>query len=290
MTSHRDAKLEDLETAYRRAALRLMGREREEIALALRRAAIKGGDPAVRAALRAIERALTQPDGVYHLRWLEEYAELNTRTFQVAQAELLVPATSSSSTSGAGSFQFDVLRPKQAQALPPSAIADAINANASRIGLDFTLVNPRLGQAVRQRADNLATYIGQTTSERVNAAVLDQLSSGGGAQKIANAVRKDAYDPAISRARAIRIARTEAVGSLNQGEFIRARESGVFMSKGWLHSGNRRDPRMNHIAMDGETVNMEARFSNGLLHPGDQTAGLPGEVVNCGCSVEYFTT
>ncbi len=189
MTSHRDAKLEDLETAYRRAALRLMGREREEIALALRRAAIKGGDPAVRAALRAIERSLTQPDGVYHLRWLEAYVELITRTFQVAQYELLVPRSTTSS-SGAGSFQFDVLRPRQAQALPPSAIADAINANASRIGLDFTLVNPRLGQAVRERADRLATYIGQTTSDRVNAAVLDQLSSGGGAQKLANVVRK----------------------------------------------------------------------------------------------------
>ncbi len=73
---------------------------------------------------------------------------------------------------------------------------------------------------------------------------------------------------------------------MSQGEHVAALEAGIFRRKTWLHSGIKGDPRDWHQAMDGETVGIEERFSNGLQHPREW--GAPAvEVINCGCSVTY---
>lgn len=53
--------------------------------------------------------------------------------------------------------------------------------------------------------------------------------------------------------------------------------------KTWrVTSGN---PRPEHADMDGETVAIDAEFSNGLNWPGDPVMG-PDEVAGCQCTVD----
>ena len=58
----------------------------------------------------------------------------------------------------------------------------------------------------------------------------------------------------------------------------------VRRTKTWRHHGSK-NPRSTHAAMDGETVGLDERFSNGADYPGD--LGLPAEeTVNCHCTID----
>lgn len=55
-------------------------------------------------------------------------------------------------------------------------------------------------------------------------------------------------------------------------------------TKTWRHHGSKQ-PRSSHAAMDGETVGLDEKFSNGADYPGD--LGLPAEeAVNCHCTMD----
>lgn len=54
--------------------------------------------------------------------------------------------------------------------------------------------------------------------------------------------------------------------------------------KTWVHGGSS-NPRSEHLAMDGERVEMDAEFSNGSQYPHDHGM-TPDESCNCTCSVE----
>jgi hypothetical protein len=75
-----------------------------------------------------------------------------------------------------------------------------------------------------------------------------------------------------------RIARTEALAVSSAGQNIAWRENGV-ERKQWVWSGVSREE---HAAIDGEIVDMDDVFSNGLEYPGAD--GPPEEVINCSCS------
>lgn len=86
---------------------------------------------------------------------------------------------------------------------------------------------------------------------------------------------------------AIRNARTAITSAQNAGcmaTFERAAKMGIKVQKKWLATLDSRT-RDSHRDMDGETVDWDDRFSNGLLMPGD-ASGDPAEVYNCRCSME----
>lgn len=87
---------------------------------------------------------------------------------------------------------------------------------------------------------------------------------------------------------AIRNARTAVTSAQNAGTLntmLAAREMGIEVRKQWLSTADDRT-RDSHVRMDGETVGIDDRFSNGLLYPGDP-AGAPAEVYNCRCTMVY---
>ena len=55
------------------------------------------------------------------------------------------------------------------------------------------------------------------------------------------------------------------------------------VKKKWVSGPFRPGRRENHQDMDGETVGINERFSNGLMYPGDPQ-GAPEETINCGCT------
>lgn len=55
--------------------------------------------------------------------------------------------------------------------------------------------------------------------------------------------------------------------------------------KTWIHTNNSPNSRINHMAMDGETVEFDQPFSNGAMFPHDETLDAE-ETCNCACQIE----
>lgn len=90
----------------------------------------------------------------------------------------------------------------------------------------------------------------------------------------------------MGRNSAVRAARTAITGAENAGRvdsYRRAKALGIGMRKEWLATLDKRT-RDTHARLDGERVDIEDKFSNGLRYPGDPS-GEPGEVYNCRCTL-----
>lgn len=84
----------------------------------------------------------------------------------------------------------------------------------------------------------------------------------------------------------IRNARTMLTSSENlgrQASFERAQDMGIEMQKQWMATLDDRT-RDSHALMDGERVDLDESFSNGLDYPADPS-GDPEEVYNCRCTM-----
>lgn len=64
-----------------------------------------------------------------------------------------------------------------------------------------------------------------------------------------------------------------------------ARRSGA-IRKMWVHNGSSH-PRADHAAMDGETVDMDDTFSNGMRWPHDWGGGDADDIIGCNCDIAY---
>lgn len=64
-----------------------------------------------------------------------------------------------------------------------------------------------------------------------------------------------------------------------------ARRSGA-VRKMWVHNGSSH-PRAEHAAMNGETVDMDDTFSNGMRWPHDWGGGDADDIVGCNCDIAY---
>lgn len=99
------------------------------------------------------------------------------------------------------------------------------------------------------------------------------------AQKISEVASMD-YNASI------RNARTMYTGAENRGRqdsYTRAQRMGIDIRKKWIATLDERT-RDSHRAVDGEIVELNEKFSNGLRFPGDPD-GAPGEVYNCRCAM-----
>jgi HK97 family phage portal protein len=81
------------------------------------------------------------------------------------------------------------------------------------------------------------------------------------------------------------LAGTKVTSASNFGAHEGATQGGL-RTKTW--KVNSMNPRATHAAMDGETVPIREKFSNGMRWPGDVSAGLgAAEVAECECSVVF---
>lgn len=102
-----------------------------------------------------------------------------------------------------------------------------------------------------------------------------------GANPLTPALLKDIKELAVNKAdyEVERIARTESLVVAGTAQQTVFKENGV-ARKGWQYSGSGY-PR--HEGMDGEEVDIDEPFSNGLMYPGDPD-GEPEEIIHCGCA------
>lgn len=128
----------------------------------------------------------------------------------------------------------------------------------------------------RSTRDKIASIIAKGVTEGVSQAEL---------KKEIQSEMKDA-----SSARVKLIARQETMMALATGQFDMMKSAGA-TTKTWHHrpQKNPRDGSRgpNHVALEGETVAIDAKFSNGLLFPRDPNDPRPEELINCRCYLTY---
>jgi len=127
-----------------------------------------------------------------------------------------------------------------------------------------------------------AGEVNETTKDRLRETLSQGIEEGETMEDLKKRVEHtfDVRKGAAARA----VAMTETAGSVNGGWLQAYKQSKVIEKKEWYHAGSSLNDRPEHIAMSGEVVKLDERFSNGLMFPGDPNAS-PDETVNCKCIV-----
>lgn len=120
-------------------------------------------------------------------------------------------------------------------------------------------------------------------TKQLNSKLLAGILNGDSIPKIAESL-KDVIGN--NEAAATRNARTIITGAENAGRkdsYEELEEQGVIQKKVWIATPDDRT-RERHLLMDGEEVDIDERFSNGLMYPADPS-GDASEVYNCRCTM-----
>jgi SPP1 gp7 family putative phage head morphogenesis protein len=162
----------------------------------------------------------------------------------------------------------------------------------TRVDTSFTLYNHDAVQRLIKENPELLPQpkVDVDKSERWNlqhiqSAITQGILQGEAIPKIAKRMQRVTN---MEKSAAIRNARTAMTGAQNGGRLDsmkRAQGRGIEVKKGWLATldGRTRD---SHAVMDGEEVELDEKFSNGLRFPGDPN-GRPAEVYNCRCRMVH---
>jgi HK97 family phage portal protein len=249
-----DGKATDYEPAYRQAALELFAGEREDIGQLL--------DHAVKLASgRSLRDDPGGPTDPYILAALKRI-----------QADY------------APGGKYHELWLKRYKALIGETMTTSAGQLAAALGADFNLQSPRFLDAISARAAALADNVTDYSASLISDLIGDAGTAGMGIADTANLLMTSLAG--MDAARATRIARTETVGALNQGDFMAAKDSGVMASKEWLTMEDDK-VRDSHVPLDGMNIALSDVFPNGCAFPGDGAGGAD-EVINCRCTLLYY--
>ena len=126
--------------------------------------------------------------------------------------------------------------------------------------------------------------VSDTIKDRVSKRIEDMIDNGKSPAELADSINEAFGGDDYGHAKTI--ARTETIKFVNTSRMEALNGMG-FTKKQWFHSGHE-NAREDHLADDGEVVDMDAVFPNsGLLYPGDPSAG-PEDVCNCGCTFAEY--
>jgi len=148
----------------------------------------------------------------------------------------------------------------------------------SKKGIADDILKHKLEAYLEMRCD-LIKGINNTTQAKIKKTLEQGVQAGETYSQLAERL-KDVFNLMGSRAKLI--ARTETAGGINGGSEIYYKENGV-EGKQWLTAGDEA-VRESHRAIDGDIVDINSRFANGLRYPSDQD-GEPAEVCNCRCTL-----
>lgn len=134
----------------------------------------------------------------------------------------------------------------------------------------------------------LITAVNERTLKEIALALSEGIQNGVQLDRMASWIKKLVG----SKSRALGIAITESTRANALGKERSAedwqRETGQELWKLWVHSQNRREPRLNHIALQNKPIPKENPFENGLIRPGDPS-GPASETVRCQCTLVFIS-
>lgn len=147
---------------------------------------------------------------------------------------------------------------------------------------------PEFVNAAKVNGAKRIVGIEQTTRDSIADIIADGIANGTSQTKLKKAIL-DEMDTSPKRAKLI--ARQETSTALATGQFDMMKAAGA-KEKTWKHrpQKNPRDGKngkVDHVKLDGETVGIDERFSNGLRYPRDPEDDRPEELINCRCYLVY---
>ena len=167
---------------------------------------------------------------------------------------------------------------------------NAFASQAKKVGVDFNLINAKVVKNLALKNPKLIPYKNIKHKKdylwnlkKINSSVLQGILQGESIPKISKRLLPIVDN---NKASAIRNARTMTTSAENKGRFGSMQDlidKGVVMQKVWMATHDE-VTRISHAEMDGEAVDLDETFSNGLMYPADP-AGDPEEVWNCRCSM-----
>ncbi len=178
---------------------------------------------------------------------------------------------------------------------------DADMNAAMKHGYENTLVDVNLNYPDTDAAEILKEVgarniksVSDTTKEQIKRILVDGTEKNLSTAEISANIRdmfQKIYDNPMAT-RAATIARTDTLTAVSLGQQLKADEfkkefPDVAMKKAWVSAQDER-VRESHAGLDGEIVNEEEAFSNGLMFPRDPS-GEASDVINCRCVPLYFT-
>jgi len=169
--------------------------------------------------------------------------------------------------------------------LVASAMMDGASVHEAGLGMSLDMGSERVAKAIMSRCDKITGANG-TTIDKIRDVMASGRSDGWTIAQLAEAV-SGVFSEAEGY-RASMIARTESIGAANEGGYELAGQAfrdGMAVTKTWVAYGDDHT-RESHMALDGETVDYEDTFANGLMYPGDG-GGEAEEVINCRCGLIY---
>ena len=149
-------------------------------------------------------------------------------------------------------------------------------------GYSFNLVDAKTVKNLATKDVN-SLKAAKWNRKRINAQVLQGILQGESVDKMA-----DRFMSLVdgNRAAAVRAARTAVTSAENGGRLDSMKDAerlGLIYKKEWVATHDDRT-RESHAEIDGETVELDEPFSNGLDYPADPK-GEPEEVYNCRCTM-----
>jgi SPP1 gp7 family putative phage head morphogenesis protein len=162
------------------------------------------------------------------------------------------------------------------------SFSDGANTVSDTYGfnVNFNLLNPKFLEWVETNGAELVKGINETTKKGLQSTISEGIQDGDSIPEIRKRVQA-VFDTA-SKSRANTIARTETHGSVSNGTFQTYSSAGL-EKKEWLAT---LDPRTrdSHLSINRQVVDIDKKFSNGLMFPGD-SSGSAKEVINCRCTL-----
>lgn len=255
--------------------------------------AVEGMDARIEASLRQFEKdrakweadiAAGKKDAKAYEAWLKDQALHND------QLEALKSALAQDLTA------TDKMAIAHVNRVPAGVYAEGMNfatyeiEHGAKADTSFTLYDKNtvmelvaserrlLPQASFDKAKDLAW-----NRRHVNSAVTQAVLQG---QTIPQLAASLAGIAAMDQRAAMRSARTTMTSAHSLGKlkgYERAADMGIDVKKQWLAALDSRT-RGSHRHLDGEVVELDAEFSNGLKYPGDPD-GHASEVYNCRCTL-----
>jgi SPP1 gp7 family putative phage head morphogenesis protein len=155
-----------------------------------------------------------------------------------------------------------------------------------KIFADFTSYLDSALSYIKRKAGDLVTAIDMTTRNIIKRTIEKGVENGEGVDEIAKGIEDDLKKG--SRARAERIARTEAHRAAQVAQYEAAAATGIDYDRVWVATEDARTRQTHHDA-DAQTVGMAEYFIVGdaeLKYPGDPD-GPPEETINCRCTTLF---
>ena len=151
----------------------------------------------------------------------------------------------------------------------------------------FGIERPEFISAAKINGGKRIAGIQHTTRDKIAAVIADGVANGISQSELRKTIQAEM---GVSKTRVKLIARQETMTALATGQFDMMRSAGA-KTKTWHHRPQK-NPRdgshgPNHVALEGETVPIDGRFSNGLRYPRDPADNRPEELINCRCYLTY---